>query len=144
MPRTATIAAGLALAAAAVPASALAQDLPADVDPSRLSATPEAAGAVGSAVPSAAPAIASPIVRARGGTARIALVCPAGGPRCDGTLSLRDLLVPGEAGRVRVSLAAGERRHVAVSLRRGHRRRAITALARFGPVTIGGVVVRRS
>jgi hypothetical protein len=145
MPRTATLVAGLAVAAtAAVPASSLAQDLPADVDPSRLRATPEAAGAVGSAVPSAAPVIASTVARARGGTVRIALACPAGGPRCDGTLALHDLLVTGEAGRGRVSLAAGERRRVAVRLRRGQRRRTIVVLAHFGSAPIGGVLVRRA
>ena len=143
MPRTAALlAAGFVAVAAAVPAGASAQDLPADVDQSRLRPA-TGAGAVGSTAPGATPAIASPLVRGRSGAVRITLACPVGGPACSGSLALYDLSTTGLAGRTRVALAAGETRAVTVRLRRAHRRHGFTALATLAGTPIGGLLVTR-
>ena len=138
MTRIVTLAAGLA-AVAVLPAGAAAQELPADVDPSRLRAAPVAA-AVGSAAPSATPAIASPVVRVRAGAVRIALACPPGGPACTGTLTLHDLVAARRAGAAPIAIAAGDRRRITVRVRRGTRRFA--ALVLLGATPIGGLLAR--
>ena len=143
MPRTAALlAAGLVAVAAAVPAGAPAQDLPADVDQSRLRPA-TGAGAVGSTAPGGSPSIASPVVRVRAGAVRIKLVCPVGGPACSGTLALHDLSTTGLAGRTRVAMDPGTYRNVGVRIARKRGRTSFVALATLAGTPIGGILVRK-
>ena len=139
--RLTALAAGAALAlsgALVVADDALAQDLPADVDPSRL-------------LPAALPGSATPVVRTervrpRGGWIALRLDCPAGGPACHGSLAVVDLRALRIAGASVFALAAGEQATVGIPIGRKPRR-AFPALVAFRPtgaaqaVATAGVVV---